>query len=407
MKPALAERTPLRVLGTYEGEADGPTVIVTGAMHGNEPAGVLALETVLETLHSRHLAFRGRLVGVVGNRSALRHRRRYLTRDLNRRWEPDLLMRLRRADHRRLIDEDREQRELLDLFEPYLAAAKEPVVFLDLHSTSGHGAPFVCMADVIRNRKVAFDLRIPVVLGLEETIQGSMLGYLCDLGHIGVAVEGGQHDDPKTVAHHCAAVWSVLGSAGAVELEAVPDYPALKRKLCAAIDELPSVIEITHRHVCVDGDGFVMQPGYTNFQAIAAGERVAQDQTGDIRAPMNGIMMLPRYQGQGEDGYFVARPVRSLWLRLSAQLRRIGADRVLRGMPGVTRHPDRPDHFLVDQRIARLRAIELFHLLGYRRAQPEGKRLVFSRRRPDEYGPEPLPPVDEDFPTPLTPARGR
>ena len=391
---ALAVRSPSRVVGTYEGEQEGPTVVVTGALHGNEPAGLVAVEAVLDTLQQSRIPFRGRLIAAIGNRAALQNRRRYIDRDLNRRWEPMLTRRLLKTRAGQLINEDREQRDLLDLFGPILAEAQEPVVFLDLHSTSGHGAPFVCMADVIRNRKPAFGLQIPVVLGLEETIEGSMLGFLCDLGHIGVAVEGGQHDDPQTIEYHQAAIWSVLHSCGAVRFDDVPGVEAAQNKLHRVVEGLPTVIEIRHRHVCTDDDGFVMRPGYTNFQTIRAGEVVADDHNGEIRAPEGGIMMLPRYQGQGEDGYFIARPVQSVWLSMSAGLRRLGADRVLKGVPGVTVHPERADHFLVNPRLMPYRIVDIFHLLGFRRCRPEGEKLVFSRRRPDSYGPEPLPHYD-------------
>ena len=383
-----------RVLGTYEGAADGPTVVVSGALHGNEPAGVWAAQAVLDTLNGQRLPFRGRLIALVGNRRALQLSRRYVKRDLNRQWEHAELANIRRAPLPSLVDEDREQRELLDFIGPLLESAREPVVFLDLHSTSGPGAPFVCMADVIRNRKIAFNLKVPVVLGLEEAIQDSMLGYFTDLGHVGVAIEGGQHDDPRTLDHHQAAVWSVLVACGAMSAAHIPSYHALQDRLQAAVQALPQVIEIRHRHVCVDGDGFVMRPGYSNFQPIRAGEIVAADHKGDVRAPEAGIMMLPRYQGQGEDGYFVARPVRPFWLSMSERLRRMRADRVLRGLPGVTPYPGRPDQFIVDPRIARYRALEVFHLLGFRRMRPEGQRMVFSRRRPDALGPEALPALD-------------
>ena len=310
-------------------------------------------------------AFRGRLIATVGNRAALQQRQRYLSRDLNREWEPSQVTAIRTAPIGHLTDEDREQRELLELFAPYLEEARRPVVFLDLHSTSGPGAPFVCMADVIRNRPSAFDLKIPVVLGLEETIQGSMLGYLCDLGHVGVAVEGGQHDHPDTIEHHQAAIWSVLATNGAVSRADIPSFERLHTKMLDAVKGLPSVTEIRHRHVCTDDDGFEMMPNYRNFQPLRAGEHVANDRGGAIVAPENGLMMLPRYQGQGEDGYFIARPVGAFWLSLSAQLRRAsGGTGSCAAYPAYRDIRIVPDHFRVDQRIARYRVVDVFHLLG-------------------------------------------
>lgn len=358
-----------------------------------------ASESVIATLHRIKIPFAGRVIAVVGNRPALVRRRRYIARDLNRFWTPEHLDSLRRAEAAVLQDEDREQRDLLDVFGPLLDPDQDPVVFLDLHSTSGPGVPFVCMADVIRNRKLAFGLHIPVVLGLEEAIEGSMLGYLCDLGHIGIAVEGGQNDDPQTQRHHEASIWSVLVSAGALRPESIPGYEALRRGMEDAVRDMPKVIEIRHRHVVEEDEQFEMRPGYRSFQPVKAGERVARNADGDVRTPEAGLMMLPRYQGQGSDGYFLARPVRPFWLSLSARLRDMKADRLLPQLPGVTAHPEKAEHYLVDARVAR-RAIDIFHLLGFRREAKEGAHLVFSRRRPDVWGPEGLPDLSSGFEVP-------
>jgi hypothetical protein len=64
-------------------------------------------------------------------------------------------------------------------------------------------------------------------------IDGSMLGYLCDLGHIGVAVEGGQHDDPQTVECHESALLLMLVAAGALAEADVPDLRGHYARLAA------------------------------------------------------------------------------------------------------------------------------------------------------------------------------
>ena len=156
--------------------------------------------------------------------------RRYLDRDLNRRWIREDIARIVNAGPEEAI-EDREQLELLELFAPLLARARQPIVFFDLHSTSGPAAPFSCMADVLRNRGVALALALPVVLGLEEVLDGSLLGYLCDLGHIGVAVEGGQHNDPATIDCHESALWIMLVAAGTLEAAQVPDLALHRERL--------------------------------------------------------------------------------------------------------------------------------------------------------------------------------
>jgi succinylglutamate desuccinylase len=91
-------------------------------------------------------------------------------------------------------------------------------------------------------------------------------------------------------------------------------------------------------------------------------------------------MLMPLYQAQGDDGYFLVRDVRPFWLRLSGAMRRRRLERWLHLLPGVRRHPDRPGSFVVDRRVARWYALEVFHLLGFRRLSDTGRELSVSRR---------------------------
>jgi len=388
---SVADARGERSLGRYGTGLPGPTVVVTAGLHGNEPAGTTAFRRVLARLEHERLPIRGSLHGLAGNTGALALGQRFVSRDLNRRWSPEELA-ATLAGGPTLANEDLEQRELLEVLSPLLGEATAPIVFLDLHSTSGAGAPFVVMADVLRNRPVASALPIPLVLGLEEFVDGSMLGYLCDLGHVGVAVEGGQHDEPSTILHHEAAIWLTLQASGALTASQLPDESRWRGLLGEATRGLPRVVEIRHRHRVAPVDDYRMEPGFRNFSPVGAGQVVATDRTGPICAPEGGVVMLPRYQRQGEDGYFLARSVPPFWLAVSRGIRLARLDRLAPFLPGVRRDPGRPDHFAVNPRIARFLVTDLFHLLGYRRIRAEGDRLLFSRRRPDHRGVRSLPP---------------
>jgi succinylglutamate desuccinylase len=50
-----------------------------------------------------------------------------------------------------------------------------------------------------------------------------------------------------------------------------------------------------------------MASGLKSFDPIEAGQIVARDRRGPVRAPEAGLMLMPRYQAQGEDGFFVGR----------------------------------------------------------------------------------------------------
>lgn len=395
---ALEPMTPIDRLIGDTGPAEGPLVVAIGSIHGNEPAGTRALERLFAALEDRPRPVRGRVVGLRGNVRAGVRGRRFVTRDLNRSWTPDGLAALLAHDPGSAgdpyadEDEDAEQRELLEHLVPLLAGATAPIVFLDLHSSSGDGPPFCCMADVLRNRPVAFGVPVPVILGLEEVIDGALIGYLTDLGHVGVAFEGGPHTAPDTVENHLAILWATLVNLGVLDAADVPDLEDHRRRLARATRGVPRVVEIRHRHVIQPGDAFAMRPGFENFQPIARGEHVADDRHGAVEAPEEGLMLLPLYQGQGDDGYFVGRPVNRFWLDVSARLRGDTIDRLFPALPGVSRDPNRPDCYLVDPKIARYRTTEIFHLFGYRRARPHGDLLAFSRRRPDFDALDALPP---------------
>ena len=128
------------------------------------------------------------------------------------------------------------------------------------------------------------------------------------------------------------------------------------------------------------GDGFRMQPGFVSFQPVERGQELARDATGPLAAPASGMLLMPLYQGQGEDGYFIGRRVAYSWLKLSSAMRRLRADRLLHWLPGVRRSEDRRETFVVDKRRARVMALQIFHLLGYKRIGQAADSLFMRRR---------------------------
>ena len=380
-----------REIGRYGDGIGGPTVVVTGGIHGNEPAGVTAIERLMDKLRSSGLRLRGEIIGLAGNTRALAARRRYLSRDLNRHWTPAGVRASLERNREMGDDEDHERRELLDAMRDTLRSAARPVLFIDLHSTSGSTVPFAAISDVLRSRRLARAAGLPVVMGLEEALEGSLLGYLTDMGHIGIAIEGGQHEDPDTPAHHEAAVWLILVAAGCISAEHVPELPKLRATLDAATRGRPRVIEIRHRHAIAAEDHFVMEPGFGNFDRVQTGRVLARDRRGVIKAREDAVMMLPLYQAMGEEGFFLAREISNGWLRFGAAMRRSGIDRRLAWLPGVRRDPNHRDRYLVSRRAAGPLRRGVLHTLGYRFERGAGDLVRFARRRPDALGLAPLP----------------
>lgn len=369
-----------RLLGSYGGDYDGPLVVGIGGMHGNEPAGVRALERMLQELRSARVPFRGSFVGFAGNRAALVRGCRYIDEDFNRAWSHERVTRLRNSrPSEDATSEEMEQRELLEFLDVELARRRGPVVCLDLHTTSAAGTPFVVIGDTLLNRRFGFRLGAPVVLGLEERLESTILNYLGEEGHVAVGFEGGQNDSPEAVAIHLAAIRTVLATAGCIRAEDLPP-PTEDDDTSAAEADVPPVVEVRYHHVIREGDEFVMRPGFSNFQPVERGQILARDRGGPIHAGETGQILMPLYQGQGTDGFFLVRPVRPFWLRVARWLRRLRVERLLPALPGVRRFPDKPGTLVVNPRIARWFVLELFHLLGFRKRQSREGKLILSRR---------------------------
>lgn len=380
-----------RVIGRHRGDEAGATLVVVGGIHGNEPAGVHAARRVMEALARLDPPFRGELIALVGNRRALAHDSRYLAIDLNRQWTRERLATFEgRREGGETTPEDAEQRDLLAELRAAEARARGDLFFIDLHTSSADGPPFLTIGDTLRHRAFALHFPLPVVLGLEEMVDGALLEHMNTRGHITLGVEAGRHDDPRAIDRHEAVVWLALAAAGLMRAEDIPDAGAARRLLQEASRGIPPIIEVRHRHVVRPGDDFRMEPGYSNLQAVSKGRLLARDRTGTIVTGEDGLILLPLYQGQGDDGYFWCREVKRFWLHLSAVLRTLHLGSLMRLLPGVRRHPSLPHTLIVDTRIARFYPLELFHLVGFRKRRQHGTLLLVSRRpfdlRPPKRG---------------------
>jgi len=379
-----AERPP-RILGHLRGDSPGPTLIVVGSLHGNEPAGVEGLRRALAHLPSGR-GLRGEVLGLSGNLAALAADQRYLEQDLNRIWFAERVERVRRGGDR-LSAEEAEMAELdaeIDRAVDAASAAEQAVFLLDLHTPSGAGPSFCVLEDTLPNRRFALQLQAPLVLGLEEELGGTLTHWLANRGVVTVGFEAGQHEDPAAPERAEAAVWLALEATGVLPAGSRPEVAAARRRLAAESRNLPQVVEVRYRHGITPEDHFRMAPGFVTFERLDEGQAVAVDREGEVRTPQPGLLLMPLYQSQGDDGFFIVRPVARLWLQLSSLLRRLRLERGLSLLPGVRRHPELPGSFLVDRRVARLAALDLFHLLGFRRRGPAtGRYLVMTRRSHD------------------------
>jgi succinylglutamate desuccinylase len=298
-----AERAGDRVIGAVRGDAAGPTLIVVAGVHGNEPAGIYAARAALGGLHAGEV--RGEVIALIGNVRAVAAGRRCLARDLNRMWTADQLAEARASDA--ATPEHRELAELAAAIDGAIGRARGPVYLVDLHTTSAAGFPFAIVGPTAAHRRFAEAFPLPGLIGLERVLDGVLSGHYGGLGCITLAIEGGQHTTTDAADNLAAVLAIALEASGCVA--AVPGAAAARDHLARVRGDLPAMIEIAARHPVRPADEFRMEPGFANLHPTATGTLLARDVRGEIRAPFDGILLLPLYQPDGDDGFFYGRPV--------------------------------------------------------------------------------------------------
>ena len=388
LKSAGQLATPAgHLIASVRGYSPGPTLIILGGIHGNEPAGVLAAERVRRRLERRRAALRGEVVLLRGNTRALKQRVRYIDADLNRQWTRENI-RIAETEERGIPEASElvEQRELLAMLKHAVSRARGEIYVVDLHTTSAHGKPFATVGDTMRNRHFALTFPLTIVLGLEEQIDGTLLEYVNNLGATTMGVEAGQHEALISVDHHEAVIWIASAATGNFRREDVPELDRSRSLLKRASGGM-KVVEVRYRHVIVPEDHFEMEPGFNNFQPVRRGKLLARDRAGQIKASETGLILMPLYQKLGNDGFFLVREVERFWLRVSGLLRKLRVGHYVHLLPGVRRDPINENVLIINTHIARILPLQVFHLLGFRRLRWTDKYLVVSRRAYDLAGP--------------------
>lgn len=368
-----------RIIGHIKGEEPGPTIIMVGGIHGNEPGGVKALQEVVQEIQDKQLRIKGNFYAISGNLWALRRGERYYKHDLNRLWTEERVTALKKGDVD-LNDEDiKQQKEICDLIVSILENEQGPYYFMDLHTTSSPTIPFLTVNDSLLNRKYTQQYPVPLILGIEEYLDGPLLSYINELGYVAFGFEGGQHDDPGAIENHVAFCWLSLVFAGALSKKDIP-FDNYYYHLHEATKSQQNVFEIFYRYEVKEGEEFRMKPGYVNFEAISEGQELATSNGEVIRASRDGQIFMPLYQNKGNDGFFGIQVVPRIFLNLSAFLRKIRFDKILPWLPGISWTSSKKDEMVVNRRITRFFARQFFHLLGYRSKRFDRDYLIIKNR---------------------------
>ena len=307
-----------RIIDSYQGKERGPLLFVLGSIHGNEPAGILALQELFSMLKKEpqknpEFSFRGKLIGIRGNLRAIEKNQRFIDKDLNRQWTTENINRVTSAPTTSLDSEDQELRALIDCITTEIANYQpKEIILLDLHTTTAYGGIFTVVSDDPRSISLGLAMHAPVIRGLLNGISGTSLHYF-NTKNFGISTtalcfESGQHNESMAVTRAVSALVSFLRATGSVKAEDVEHRHDFLLKTHAK--DLPVMTKLVTVHPVRPDDHFIMEPGFTNFKKIKKGTLLATDKNGNILSPCDGMILMPLYQPQGNDGFFIIKEIR-------------------------------------------------------------------------------------------------
>jgi predicted deacylase len=289
--------------------APGPSLVVLGAVHGNEVCGAHAMARAFDDLlHGRLVLARGRLTLVpVANPLAFGRCTREGERNLNRRFVPQAAPR----DY-----EDRVTRQLA----PVLAAHD---ALLDLHSFHTPGDPFAMVGP--RNNtgarepfaRAAEELALARAVGAQRIVEGWLevydraarargeqpdeegIGtneYMRSQGGYAVTLECGQHEDAEAIEVAERALHGALAALGLAQVDAPARFDGPTARLKDVV-----LRESPHDRLVRD---------WHSFDAVEAGDVIGLRADGRVvAAPRAGCVLFPHPEAEvGREWFYLAEP---------------------------------------------------------------------------------------------------
>ncbi len=264
-------------LETYRlaSHAPGPSVLLLGAVHGDEVCGTQALQRLLH--EAPRLACGQVTIVPICNPEAHRQGRRFVDKNLNRVIGPHA---------HPVAYEEHVAGELIPLLESH-------DVLLDIHSFSAEGRPFLFLDyDTPANRRFAEALDVPewvvgwpaLYAATPELNEGDTISYAQKTASAELLIECGQHQSPEAPALAYRTIRRALHHFG---LLSDPDFTPPRS---------PSPYRMTQivQRTATQGQ---MARAWQHLDPVRAGDSVIIYDDGTVlKAPFDGVIMLPNAQ---------------------------------------------------------------------------------------------------------------
>ena len=85
---------------------------------------------------------------------------------------------------------------------------------------------------------------------------------------------------------------------------------------------------------------------------------------------------MPLYQSQGEEGFFIIKTIKPIFLKMSELLRRYKGDNLLVLLPGISWHDRKKGILSVNLKVTKYLAKQIFHVFGFRSQQLDNTHVT-------------------------------
>ena len=277
----IAGNTGIAGFTTRGSDKPGPHVALLAIAHGNEIAGAIVLDRLLQSgIAPSH----GRLTFGFINLAAYERfdprqptASRFVDEDINRVWDTATLDGPR---HSVELDRAREIRPLIDTID----------VVLDLHSMLWSSDPLILCGTSPKGRKLAIGIGVPslVVADHGHATGRRLIDYFrfaeADLSCSASLVEAGQHWDPATVDTMFASTAGLLHHVGVAATH--PDLP--QAAACAA----QQFAEVTMAVTAATSNFVFVQPYRGGDIIPRRNTLIALDGETEIRTPYDNCLLI-------------------------------------------------------------------------------------------------------------------
>jgi succinylglutamate desuccinylase len=221
---------------------------------------------------------------------------------------------------------------------------------------------------------------VPIVLGIEEYLEGPLLSYLNTLGYVSLGFESGQHTDPQAIDNCEAFIYLALKYSGNLATNDTEKISNNRTILKSASEHISSIFEVIYKYHIETNEVFDMEDGFKSFQYIKKGTLLAKSNGTSIFSDYNAKLFMPLYQKSGNDGFFIIKTIPRFFLELSTLLRNIKADNVLTLLPGISWHDKNLGVLKANLSVTRFMVKSIFHLFGYRNRELNTTELLLYNR---------------------------